>query len=95
MLSRRYRVPPPPLIEYRFSEPELLTKALLHPSHPNANPNDCQFRRFELLGDSVLNLIVTEYLLASTPDAKTGWLTTRRAALVSNESCLPADCHIH
>jgi ribonuclease-3 len=89
MLSKRYnRVPPPLLIEYRFSDPDLLTKALLHPSHPNANPNDCQFGRFELLGDSVLSLIVTEYLLASTPRAKTGWLTTRRAALVSNESCL-------
>ena len=43
--------------------------------------------RLELLGDSVLNLIITEYLFATFPDTPEGELSALRSHIVSASSC--------
>jgi len=75
------------VLDYRFKEPDLLFKALLHPSHPSAKPHS-QFQRLEFLGDRVLNLVLADLLVATFPDEQEGSLTNRISCLASAESCL-------
>lgn len=69
---------------YRFSNPELLERALTHRS---ASP--CHNERLEFLGDALVNLIVAEALYLYWPHADEGVLTRARAELV-RESALAA-----
>ncbi|MDL2253710.1 ribonuclease III [Ruminococcaceae bacterium OttesenSCG-928-I18] len=74
-------------IGYTFRDKNLLCNALTHTSFANESkkkvPNN---ERLEFLGDSVLSIIVAEYLYALKPALPEGDLTRRRAALV----CEPA-----
>jgi len=67
-------------------EPELLDRALTHRSwtaeHRDAEHNE----RLELLGDAVLDLVVSAELHLLDPDAPEGVLSRRRALLVREES---------
>ncbi|MBQ8556407.1 MAG: ribonuclease III [Clostridia bacterium] len=62
---------------YPFKNPELLRRALTHPS---AGPQDNQ--RLEFLGDAVLQYIMSDILYATHPDCREGQLTHLRALLV-------------
>jgi ribonuclease-3 len=70
-------------IAYTFSNPELLERALTHKSYANENRVPYHNERMEFLGDSVLNLIVSEYLMKTCPDSTEGDLSRLRAAVVS------------
>uniref|UniRef100_A0A6B2LP01 RNase III domain-containing protein n=1 Tax=Arcella intermedia TaxID=1963864 RepID=A0A6B2LP01_9EUKA len=48
---------------------------------------DTSYERLEFLGDTILEMIVTEYLFAANPSADEGFLTQRRISLVSNSVC--------
>ncbi len=62
-----------------------LEEALTHPSYSNeARVRDNQ--RLEFLGDAVLELCVSELLVAEYPDADEGMLTRMRAALVNGHA---------
>lgn len=75
-------------IGYTFRDISLLNKSLTHKSYVNENSDSLKNNeRFEFLGDSVLDLIVTGYLLKAFPDFSEGILSKIRAAVV-NESCL-------
>ncbi len=75
-------------IGYTFKNPELLNKALTHKSFVNENSQSLKDNeRFEFLGDSVLDLIVSSYMIKAYPDFSEGTLSKIRAAVV-NESCL-------
>lgn len=75
-------------IGYTFRDISLLNKSLTHKSHVNENSESLKDNeRFEFLGDSVLDLIVSGYLLKAFPDFPEGTLSKIRAAVV-NESCL-------
>jgi ribonuclease-3 len=67
---------------YQFRDPALLRSALTHPSflqdQPGAGPGN---QRLEFLGDSVLQLILSEALFQLYPDEREGALSKRRAAL--------------
>lgn len=67
---------------YEFRSPALLTEALTHPSylqdHPKAGPHN---QRLEYLGDSVLQLILTEALFREFATEREGVLSRRRAML--------------
>lgn len=67
---------------YRFRRQELLHEALTHPSylqdHPKAGPHN---QRLEYLGDSVLQLVLTEALFAEYALEREGVLSRRRAVL--------------
>jgi len=74
---------------YRFRDPELLAHALVHRSFlmgkdlPYENNNE----RLEFLGDSVLNMLTTEFLYRTYPDDSEGDLSKRKSAIVSGHAC--------
>jgi ribonuclease-3 len=73
---------------YSFKEIKLLNKALTHKSYVNETGEDLKHNeRFEFLGDSVLDLIVSEYMVRKYSDFKEGALSKIRAGVV-NEACL-------
>ena len=73
---------------YTFRDIFLLNKALTHKSYVNENSEPLKDNeRFEFLGDSVLDLIVSGYTIKTFPDFAEGTLSKIRAAVV-NESCL-------
>lgn len=75
-------------IGYTFHDILLLNKALTHKSYVNENSGSLKNNeRFEFLGDSVLDLIVSGYMIKTFPDFMEGTLSKIRAAVV-NESCL-------
>lgn len=76
-------------IGYSFKEPAYLIRAFIHSSFLNEYKN-LQLKhneRLEFLGDSVLNLIVAEYLYRSFPDVNEGELSSMRGHIVSATSC--------
>lgn len=70
---------------HRFERPELLLRALTHPSMSSATRGDNQ--RLEFLGDRVLGLVIAEALLAADTEASEGLLAPRFNALVRKETC--------
>ncbi|MCA9484895.1 MAG: ribonuclease III [Nitrospina sp.] len=75
-------------LDYRFGDLNLLNKSLTHKSFVNETASPLKNNeRFEFLGDSVLDLIVSDYLIGSFTDFSEGKLSKIRAAVV-NETCL-------
>ncbi len=73
---------------YSFKNLNLLIKALTHKSYVNENQESLKHNeRFEFLGDSVLDLIVSDYMVRKYSEHKEGALSKIRAAVV-NETCL-------
>ncbi len=70
------------VLTYQFQNPALLKQALTHPSVSGSR----NYERLELLGDSVLSLVITERLLALYADEAEGDIVKRRAALVNGTS---------
>lgn len=68
---------------YRFSDTELLDRALVHRSFLEDHPERSSNETLEFLGDAVLQLAVTDYLLHSHAQLAEGQLTKIRAAVVS------------
>ena len=75
-------------LKYEFNNLQLLNKALTHKSYANeVSLPLINNERFEFLGDSVLDLIVSNYMIFKYEDLAEGSLSKIRAAVV-NESCL-------
>lgn len=70
---------------HAFSRPELLVRALTHPSISSPSRPDNQ--RLEFLGDRVLGLVMAEALLQADTAATEGQLAPRFNALVRKETC--------
>jgi ribonuclease-3 len=64
---------------------DLLEQALVHTSYLHEHPDvvAAHNERLEFLGDSVVNLAISESLYARHPDDDEGTLSARRAAIVS------------
>ncbi len=73
---------------YLFKDIQILETALTHSSYANENKSAgvSSNERLEFLGDSVLNLIVSNHIFLSCPDLPEGQLTKIRASVV----CEPA-----
>ena len=73
---------------YRFRRASLLIDALTHKSYLNEakETGGLDNERLEFLGDAVLDLVVSAYLLAAFPDAAEGELSKLRARLVSEKT---------
>jgi len=78
---------------YRFSRPEWLERALTHasaiPELRNGGRSDAAVRdneQLEFLGDAVLAMLASEYLLATFPAWSEGQLSKSRARLVNARS---------
>ena len=69
------------------SDPALLAQALVHGSYLHEHPDAARGNneRLEFLGDSVVNLVISEALYARHPDDDEGELSARRAAIVSTQ----------
>ena len=70
-------------IGYTFKDAELLERALTHKSYANENRVPYHNERMEFLGDAVLSLVISEYLMNTCPDSTEGDLSRLRAAVVS------------
>ena len=76
------------LLGYEFSDLHLLNKALTHKSYVNERSESLKHNeRFEFLGDSVLDILVSDYLVNTFDEFAEGTLSKIRAAVV-NENCL-------
>ncbi len=71
-------------IGYRFRNIQLLQNALTHSSYANERWHNSLLsnERLEFLGDSVLGMLVAEYLYRTFPDRPEGELTRMRADMV-------------
>jgi ribonuclease III len=83
---------------HQFKRPELLQRALTHSSllpelraeQPGGVANFQNNERLEFLGDSVLQLLASEYLLGAFPDWSEGQLSKSRARIVNAHSLYAA-----
>ena len=75
-------------IGYRFRNISLLQNALTHSSYANERWHNSLLsnERLEFLGDSVLGMLVAEYLFRSFPDRPEGELTRMRADMVCEKT---------
>ena len=74
------------IIGYKFKNPKLLETALTHTSYANESRTPVQHNeRLEFLGDSVLSVVVADYLFHQSGRPE-GELTRMRASLVSEDA---------
>lgn len=65
-----------------INQTDLLVTALTHPSYAQEHDGTDNYQRLEFLGDSVLNLVVAQYLYAHLKDKPEGVLTKIRSKVV-------------
>ena len=68
-------------IDYDFSEPSLLERALTHRSKNRNN-----YERLEFLGDSILSFVISDWLYRAFDGLGEGKLSRMRASIVCKES---------
>ena len=79
------------ILELEFNNLDLFKRALTHRSFLNENKEWGEIghnERVEFLGDSILGLIVAEYLFKEYLELREGDLTALRAALINSDSLL-------
>lgn len=83
-------------LQYSFSEPDLLQRALRHRSMTGEQGDPWESNeRLEFLGDAVLGLVVTEQLYQRFPTHDEGDLTIRKSFLVCRETLATAARKLH
>lgn len=77
------------IIGYTFENKKLLLNALVHRSFANEYPDRTlpNNERLEFLGDSILGLVVAEYLYHRLPTYPEGMLSQLRSKLVDANAC--------
>ena len=76
------------ILKVRFKDSLYLKQALTHKSFANEKNENVplEFKdneRFEFLGDSILNLVISDLLMMSFPEGTEGMLSKFRAAIVN------------
>ncbi|WP_297134734.1 ribonuclease III [Terrisporobacter sp.] len=74
------------IIDYRFANKNYILEALTHSSYSNENKNYKFNERLEFLGDSVLSIVISDYLFKTEKNLPEGELTKLRANIVCEES---------
>ena len=84
-------------IGYRFHNITLLQNALTHSSYANERWHNSLLsnERLEFLGDSILGMLVAEYLYRTFPDRPEGELTRMRADMVCEKTLANVANRIH
>lgn len=83
-------------LEYTIRQREVFVQALVHRSYlQQTNQHGQSNERLEFLGDSILNLIVGEYLYRTFPNADEGELTKMRSRLVNRKALVAYSRSIH
>lgn len=76
-------------IGYKFRDPALLALAFVHRSYINEHREISRHNeRLEFLGDSVLGLLVSNFLYQHFPDRPEGELSSLRSRLVDSRTCM-------
>ena len=76
------------ILQFRFSDPKLLTRALTHTSSISPGKRIAQsYQRLEFLGDRVLGLAVADLLFKRFPGANEGELARALNSVVRKEAC--------
>jgi len=80
------------MINYKFSNIALLKNALIHTSYAHeANIQSVKSNeRLEFLGDTILNMIVSEYIFSMNPEISEGNMTKIRAEIICEDSLYEA-----
>ena len=74
-------------LNYKFKDIALLLTALTHSSFANESKKGLKSNeRLEFLGDSVLSIVVSEYIFKNYPELKEGQLSKLRANLVCEKT---------
>ena len=74
-------------LRYKFKNENLLKTALTHSSYANENKTGLHSNeRLEFLGDSVLSIVVSEFIFSNYPDLPEGKLSKLRASLVCEKT---------
>ncbi len=78
------------MLRYTFEQKDLLVLAFVHRSFYNENRDIVAHHneRLEFLGDSVLGLLVSDYLYTHLPDQPEGHLSNLRSRIVEAGSCV-------
>ena len=73
-------------IDYSFKDQKLLRHAVTHSTfaYESRSPESADYDRLEFLGDSLLGLVVAEYLYKANPSMAEGELTRKRSLLVND-----------
>ena len=75
------------ILDIKIKNKSLFVHALMHRSFlEELEENDISNERLEFLGDSVLSLVVAEFLYKNFPDENEGFLTKIRAKLVNRSA---------
>lgn len=83
-------------LEYQFRNSDYLLTALTHSSYANESKGTRQSNeRLEFLGDSVLGVVVADYLFKNFPDMPEGQLTKNRAELVCEKALCGYSRQLH
>lgn len=76
-------------LQYHFKDTNYLINALTHSSYANEHKKSLgSNERLEFLGDSILGIVVADYLFKNYPELPEGDLTRNRAALVCRKGLL-------
>lgn len=73
-------------IKYTFENKSYILEALTHSSYSNENKDYKFNERLEFLGDSVLSIVISDYLFKKEKNLPEGELTKLRANIVCEES---------
>lgn len=82
-------------INYKFKNKSYILEALTHSSYSNENKNYKFNERLEFLGDSVLSIVISDYLFKKEKNLPEGELTKLRANIVCEESLSEVAGQIH
>ncbi|CZR96570.1 MULTISPECIES: ribonuclease III [unclassified Clostridioides] len=74
------------VINYKFKNKEYILEALTHSSYSNENKKYNFNERLEFLGDSVLGIVISDYLFNEETNLPEGELTKLRANIVCEDS---------
>ena len=74
------------ILDYRFSNLELLKSAITHPSAVERRPVNEGYERLEFLGDAVVGFIVAEELFRCFPTLDEGGLSRIMVSLISGDT---------
>ena len=73
-------------LDYQFSDPLLLERAVTHRSYANERGLPGHYERLEFLGDAVLGLVTAEWVFSRYPRRPEGELSRLKSSLVSARS---------
>ncbi|MDU2687140.1 MAG: ribonuclease III [Paeniclostridium sordellii] len=83
------------IINYKFKNKAYILEALTHSSYSNENKSYAFNERLEFLGDSVLGIVVSDFLFKNETELPEGELTKLRANIVCEESLSDVAKHLN